>query len=521
VTIADVVPGLAFAPLTPLSFLERAERSHGDRLAVVDGDLRLTYAELADRCRRLAGVVRALSPDAPVAVLGPNSHLLLESHFGVPWAATPLVALNTRLSVDELVYILGHCDAGMLLCDESLVGKADAIRERLGRPLEVLVDGGDGAYEAALDRATPTAIAPSDERSLLSINYTSGTTGRPKGVMYHHRGAYLQALAMLGHTGLSPSAVHLWTLPMFHCNGWCFPWAVTAAAARHVCLRQIDADEVWDVIDRDGVTHFEAAPTVLTMLAYARAADPAARLDSQPLRVCVGGAPPSPAILERMAELRVDVTHLYGLTETFGPAAICDWRPEWDELDTVEQVRKRTRQGVGNVISQGLRVLDRNGADVSADAATLGEIALRGNNVMLGYYKDPEATKAAAPDGWFRTGDLAVLHPDGYVEIRDRLKDVIISGGENVSSVEVEHAILSHAAVREAAVVGRPHERWGEVPVAFVTLHPHAAATEEEIRTHVRERLAGFKAPHRVFFGELPKTATGKIQKFRLRERAS
>jgi fatty-acyl-CoA synthase len=504
---------LSYEPLTPLSFLERAERSHGDRVGVVDEHRTYTYAEMADRCRRLAGVVREHSPDAPVAVLSPNSHLLLESHFGVPWAGVPLVTLNTRLSPTELNYIVGHAEAGLILCDASLAELASEIAD--GRP--VIVDGDNNDYERALASATPTAMKPTDERALLSINYTSGTTGQPKGVMYHHRGAYLQALAMLGHTGLSAAAVHLWTLPMFHCNGWCFPWAVTAAAAKHVCLRKIDAAEVWRLIEKRGVTHLEAAPTVLSMLAYAPEADPETRKGK--VRMCVGGAPPSPSVLERMNELNVDVTHLYGLTETFGPAAICDWQPEWDELGTAEQARKKSRQGVGNVISQGLRVVDSQGEDVPQDASTLGEISLRGNNVMLGYFKDEEATRNAAPDGWFRTGDLGVVHPDGYIEIRDRSKDVIISGGENISSVQVENAIMSHPAVLEAAVVAQPHERWGEVPVAFVTLHAGAEATGEEIRAHVKDRLAKFKTPHEVHFGQLPKTGTGKIQKFRLRER--
>jgi fatty-acyl-CoA synthase len=516
---ADLVPGLSFEPLTPLSFLDRAERSHGDRLAVIDGDLRLTYGELADRCRRQAGVIRDLSPGKPVAVLAPNSHLLLESHFGVPWAGVPLVALNTRLAPSELSYIVGHAEAELLFCDESLADVAARIAAE-HRSLRVIVDGPDDEYETALEAATPTAITPIDERELLSINYTSGTTGKPKGVMYHHRGAYLQALAMMAHTGLSAAASHLWTLPMFHCNGWCFPWAVTAAAARHVCLRKVDPDKAWQLIEAEGVTHLEAAPTVLTMLAYAPGAESARRSASSALRACVGGAPPSPDILERMAELRVEITHLYGLTETFGPAAICDWRPEWDALDPHERACKQARQGVGNVISQGLRVVEGDGADVPHDAETMGEIALRGNNVMLGYFKDPDATLRAAPDGWFRTGDLAVVHPDGYIEIRDRSKDVIISGGENISSVEVENTIMAHPAVLEAAVVARPHPRWGEVPVAFVTLHPDKSATAEELRAHVRARLAGFKTPHAIHFGELPKTGTGKIQKFRLREQA-
>ena len=372
-------------------------------------------------------------------------------------------------------------------------------------------------YEHMLAGAEPMHHVPTDERSLLSINYTSGTTGRPKGVMYHHRGAYLQALAMVGHTGLTPSSVHLWTLPMFHCNGWCFPWAVTAAAATHVCLPKVDPTEVWRLIREEGVTHLNGAPTVLSMIAYASDAAP---LDGPPVRVATGGAPPSPAILRRMTELGFDVTHLYGLTETYGPAMVCDWRPEWNSLDQEEQARLKARQGVGNMISCTARVIAEDGADVPPDGATIGQIALRGNNVMLGYLDDPEATRAAAPDGWFRTGDIGVVHPDGYVELRDRSKDVIISGGENIASVEIEQAIMDHPAVLEVAVIAVPDERWGEVPAAYVTLKQDGGATEQEIIDHVKARLARFKAPKSVVFGELPKTSTGKIQKFQLRDKA-
>jgi fatty-acyl-CoA synthase len=512
-------PDLAFEPLTPLAYLRRVEHSHGERVGVVDGDRSLTYAELADRCRRLAGVVRACSDGRPAAVLSPNSTMLLEAHFGIPWAGVPMVPLNLRLTADELAYMIGHSDAGLLLCDASLREKGEAIAAKVDRPLTVLVDDGPGgAYEAALADATPTEIWPEDERSVLAINYTSGTTGRPKGALYHHRGAFLQALAMVGHTGLGPSSVHLWTLPMFHCNGWCFPWAVTGAAARHVCLRKVEPEAVWSLIRSEGVTHFEGAPTVLTMLASSDAAEGGA---GRPIRAQVGGAPPSPAVLARMAELGVDVTHLYGLTETFGPAAICDWKPAWDALDGREQARLRARQGVGNMISVPLRVVDADGADVPADGQTSGEIAIRGNNVMLGYLDDPDATRAAAPDGWFRTGDVAVMHPDGYLEIRDRSKDVIISGGENISSVEVENVLADHPGVLEAAVVGAPDERWGEVPVAYVTVREGAVVDADALRDHVRSRLAGFKVPKRVVFDELPKTATGKVQKYVLRERAS
>ncbi|MEV4599532.1 AMP-binding protein [Amycolatopsis sp. NPDC049253] len=504
---------LSFEPLTPLSYLDRAAAAHGSRVAVVDGASRWTYAELHDRCRRLAGALAPLAGGRPVAVLAPNTHVLLEANFGVPWAGVPLVAVNTRLSAREVAYILEHSEASVLVHDPVFDPLVDEVLSSVSGVRRIRA--GD-EYEALLAAASPLALTPDDERAVLSINYTSGTTGRPKGVLYHHRGAYLQALAMVGHVGLSPSSVHLWTLPMFHCNGWCFPWAVTAAAATHVCLPKVEPAEVWRLIREEGVTHLNGAPTVLSMLAYAQEAAPV----TPTVRVATGGAPPSPAILRRMGELGFDVTHLYGLTETFGPAMICDWRPEWNGLDAAAQARMKARQGVGNMIACVVRVIGAGGVDVPADGATVGEIALRGNNVMLGYFKDPEATRAAAPDGWFRTGDLGVLHPDGYVELRDRSKDVIISGGENIASVEVEQAIADHPAVLEVAVVAAPHEHWGEVPAAYVTLHAGASATEEEIVGHVRSRLARFKAPKSVEFGELPKTSTGKVQKFVLRERA-
>ncbi|MEU4671344.1 AMP-binding protein [Amycolatopsis sp. NPDC023774] len=504
---------LSFEPLTPLSYLDRAAAAHGSRVAVVDGASRWTYAELRDRCRRLAGALAPLAGGRPVAVLAPNTHVLLEANFGVPWAGVPLVAVNTRLSAREVAYILEHSEASVLVHDPVFDPLVDEVLSSAGGVRRIRA--GD-EYEALLAVASPLALTPEDERAVLSINYTSGTTGRPKGVLYHHRGAHLQALAMVGHVGLSPSSVHLWTLPMFHCNGWCFPWAVTAAAATHVCLPKVEPAEVWRLIREEGVTHLNGAPTVLSMLAYAQEAAPV----TPTVRVATGGAPPSPAILRRMGELGFDVTHLYGLTETFGPAMICDWRPEWNDLDAAAQARMKARQGVGNMIACVVRVIGADGVAVPADGVTVGEIALRGNNVMLGYFKDPEATRAAAPDGWFRTGDLGVLHPDGYVELRDRSKDVIISGGENIASVEVEQAIADHPAVLEVAVVAAPHEHWGEVPAAYVTLHAGASATEEEIVAHVRSRLARFKAPKSVEFGELPKTSTGKVQKFVLRERA-
>jgi fatty-acyl-CoA synthase len=510
--------GLSYEPLSPVTFLDRAADAHGDRVAVIDGDRRWTYTQLRVRCRKLAGALAALDGTEAVAVLAPNSHVLLEAHFGVPWSGRPLLTLNTRLSAAEIAYILEHSEATVLVHDaifDELV--ADAALRMVHPPKRIRAGEGDrDEYESFLAGGEPTAKTPADERELISINYTSGTTGKPKGVMYHHRGAYLQALAMVGHTGLTPSSIHLWTLPMFHCNGWTFPWAVTAAAGTHVCLPKADPAIVWQLIEREGVTHLEGAPTVLTMLAYSPDAVP----QSRTVRVSTGGAPPSPAILRRMDELGFDVTHLYGLTETYGPAMICDWRPEWNGLDSHERARLKARQGVGNMVSATARVIGPDGTEVAADGESIGEIAIRGNSVMLGYLKDPEATRRAAPDGWFRTGDLGVRHPDGYVELKDRSKDVIISGGENISSVEVEQALAEHPAVLESAVIAVPDDKWGEVPAAFVTLKPESTVEADELITHVRSRLAAFKAPKTIVFGPLPKTSTGKVQKYVLREAA-
>lgn len=510
---------MSYEPLTPTAYLDRAASCHGDRKAVVDGERRWTYEQLHQRCAQLAGGLAELSSGRPVAVLAPNSHVLLESHFGVPWSGSPLIALNTRLSAPEIAYMLRHSEASVLIYDSIFADVVDQVCSQLSVP-PILVQADDDQhsdYEQMLAAASPRHRTPTDELALLSVNYTSGTTGKPKGVMYSHRGAYLQALAMVGHTGLSPSGVYLWTLPMFHCNGWCFPWAVTAAAATHVCLRKLDPSEIWRLIREQGVTHLNGAPTVLSMIAHAAQAD---TIEGTPVRIATGGAPPSPAILRRMAALGFDVTHLYGLTETYGPAAICDWRPEWDDLDLEVRAKIKARQGVANMISCEIRVLADDGADVPADGSRTGEIALRGNNVMLGYLHDPAATEAAAPDGWFRTGDLGVRHPDGYIELRDRSKDVIISGGENIASVEVEQAIMEHPAVLEVAVIAAPDVQWGEVPVAHVALKPGSEATAEDIINHVKATIARFKAPKRVIFGELPKTSTGKTQKYLLRERA-
>ncbi|MQA97203.1 MAG: AMP-binding protein [Streptosporangiales bacterium] len=509
---------MAFRELTPVTFLERAAAVFAARPAVRSGDRLFTYAEFWDRAQRLAGVLaaRGVSPGDRVAVLAPNTHVLLEAHYGVPLAGAVLVALNTRLAPQEIRYILEHSGASVLIVDASLDAVADEALAGEHPPLDRI---GTGDYERLLSEAEPHRVPVTDERSLLSINYTSGTTGRPKGVMYHHRGAYLQALAMALHAGLTPESTYLWTLPMFHTNGWCFPWAVTAAGAVHRCLPKPDPAEIWKAIREEGVTHFCAAPTVLAMLADHPDAGPATT--ERPVKVFAGGAPPWPSLLRRMTALGIDIQHLYGLTETFGPAVVSIWQPEWNTLPEEERAALMARQGVANVIAEPLRVVGPDGRDVPADGTSMGEILLRGNDVMLGYYRDEAATLAAAHDDWFRTGDVGVLHPDGYVEIRDRIKDVIISGGENIASVEVEAALTAHPDVLEAAVVGVRHPKWQEVPVAYVTPRAGADVTEAELIAFVRDRLAHFKAPRRIVLADLPKTSTGKIQKNMLRERAS
>jgi fatty-acyl-CoA synthase len=504
--------------LSPISYLERSALVYGDRLGVVDGDVRLTYSELSDRSRRLAGALReaGVEPGDRVAFLSPNTHALLEGHFGVPACGGALVAMNTRLAPAELGYILEHSGAGVLIHDASLAGPARAAAELAGTGTRLIESGGPGSeYERLLGGAVPVWEEPADETGMLSINYTSGTTGTPRGVVYHHRGAFLQALAMAFHARLGLDSVYLWTLPMFHTNGWCFPWAVTAAGARHRCLHSIDPVEIWQAIRTEGVTHLCAAPTVLLMLAEHPDAKGGA---PRRINVMTGGAPPTPSLLERLGTLNMEVIHLYGLTETFGPAAICDWRPEWDELPPNEQATLKARQGVGNVISTRVRVVDDDGHDVPPDATTIGEIAITGNNLMTGYYHDPQATARAIPDGWFRTGDLAVMHPDRYVEIRDRKKDIIISGGENLSSVEIERTLVTHPAVFEAAVIGTPDPKWGEIPVAVVELRQGATATEAELIDYVKSRIAHYKAPKKIWFHDLPRTSTGKIQKHVLRQ---
>ena len=511
-------------PLTPLEFGRRARRLYGNRLAVVDGDRRFTYAQFFDRCDRWSAALQAfgLGSGDRVAYIAPNTHAQLESFYAVPQIGAVLVPLNYRLTADDFAYMIGHSGARVVCAHADYLAAIDSVRDRLpGVERFVALEGArDGwiDYETAIASAAPV-VAPVEigERDLLTINYTSGTTSRPKGVMITHRNAYMNAVGTLIHQPMSTADRYLWTLPMFHANGWTFTWIVTAAGAAHICLRKVDPVAVFPLMAAESVTMLCAAPTVLISLANApeslRAQAP------RGVRVVTAGAPPSAATIQRMEEdLGWTVTHAYGLTETAPLITVCESRPEHARLAPEERATIKARQGVELITSGELRVVDEEGHEVSPDGATLGEIIVRGNVVMAGYYNDPEATANVMRGGWFHSGDAAVVHPDGYVEIRDRFKDVIISGGENISSVEVEGVLMRHPAVQEVGVVGMPDERWGEVPHAFVVLKAGGSATGDDLIAFVRERLAHFKAPRAVsFIPELPKTATGKIQKFVLR----
>jgi fatty-acyl-CoA synthase len=501
------------SPLTPLDFLARSVHTWRDLTAVVEGDRRFTYAEFGARVERQAAALLQLGVEAGdrVAVLAPNGAMALEAHFAPMRIGAILVMLNTRLAPAELEWILHHSGAKVLLVDpqlKHLVANSDVP--------QVVED-----YEALLSSAGPCpAQSPvADENGCIAVNYTSGTTGFPKGVMFTHRGAWTNAIGEIAEYGLNQRSVYLWTLPLFHCNGWCFAWAVTAAGGRHICLRQPDPREAVRLIESEGVTHLCGAPVVVSSLAQYCAANGVKF--RRPLRIVTAGAPPPPAVIRAAEETGAEIAHAYGLTETYGPHTVCAWKPAWDDLPSSERALLKARQGVPYLVAgMDLRVTDHDMNDVPADGHTMGEVLMRGNNVMLGYYDNPKATADAFQGGWFHSGDLAVVHPDGYIEIRDRMKDIVISGGENISSIEVEKALADHPAVAEVAIVAVRDEKWGEVPKAYVGLKPGHTATAEELIAWCRQRLAHFKCPKHVEFGLLPRTATGKIRKNELRAKA-
>jgi fatty-acyl-CoA synthase len=523
-----------FQPLTPLTFLERAASVFPDQTAIVHGALRRSYRDFYARARRLASALkkRGIGRGDTVAVMLANTPAMLECHYGVPMAGAVLNTMNTRLDAAVISFSLHHGGAKVLIADREfskIVGPA--LEQAKNKPMVIDYDDpefsgpgellGEMEYEAFLSEGDPDFAweMPRDEWDAIALNYTSGTTGDPKGVVYHHRGAYLLAMGNIVTCGMGKHPVYLWTLPMFHCNGWCFPWSISIVAGTHVCLRQVRAKAMFDLIADHKVTHLCGAPIVMSTLLNAPA--PERRKLPHVVQFFTAAAPPPEAVLAAMREAGFDVTHLYGLTEVYGPAVINDWHRDWDRLPAGEQAAKKARQGVRYPVLEALDVLDPETMQpVPADGETLGEVMFRGNVVMKGYLKNPTATRKAFAGGWFHSGDLGVKYPDGYVQLKDRSKDIIISGGENISSIEVEDALYKHPAVQAAAVVAKPDDKWGETPCAFVELKPSEMVSSEELMAWCRTQLAAFKCPRTVVFTELPKTSTGKIQKFRLREMA-
>jgi len=525
---------VSYTALSPLSFLERSARVWPDKVAVVYGARRLTYHELAAEAQRVARALRAsgVGPGDRVAYLMPNLPEMLIAHYAVPLAGAVLVAVNTRLTAEEVAYILGHSGAKIVVADAALLSTAVAAVKDVEAVTELVVAEDTEIAPADLDwsgeprlvsyseflaRGTgePLSWSVSDELAPIAVNYTSGTTGRPRGAIYTHRGAYLNCFGEIIHSRHDENSVYLWTLPMFHCSGWCTTWSLTAIGGTHVCLREVRGDAIWRQLREHGVTHLNAAPTVVSSILNTPEAGPLTR----PVLITTAGAPPSPTTIAQMEQMGFQIVHVYGLTETYGPISYCQSQPQWAGLSSEERSVLQARQGVSMIQAEGLRIVDKAMADVPADGSTMGEIVMRGNNVMAGYYADPAATAEAFRGGWFHSGDLGVMHPDGYIELRDRIKDIVISGGENISTVEVEQALMSHPAVLDVAVIGVRDEKWGERPKAFVVLRAGHSATQEELFTHVTIKIARFKAPREIdIVVDLPKTSTGKIQKFMLRE---
>ncbi len=522
-----------YVPLSPLSFIKRTAATFPRRLAVAHGKRRYSWAETYERSLRLASALsaRGIGKGDTVAVMLTNTPEMVEAHHGVPMIGAVLNALNFRLDAPAIAFILEHGEAKVLITDTEFAPVIREVLATLGREILVIdVEDSEGPggealgeidYESFLAGGDPDFewSLPEDEWDAIALNYTSGTTGNPKGVVYHHRGAYMNAVGNTLVWSLPAFPIYLWTLPMFHCNGWCFPWTVTAKAGTHVCLRKVEAGAIYRAFSEEGVTHMCGAPIVMQLVSGAAAEE--RRPFSQQVKFMTAAAPPPASVLQRMAEEGIEVTHVYGLTEVYGPAVVCEWDPGWDSLDIHEQAALKARQGVTYPVQEGIMVADAETLQpVPPDGETIGEVFMRGNITMKGYLKNPDATREAFSGGWFHTGDLGVLHGDGYIELKDRAKDIIISGGENISSIEVENQLFKHPAVAAAAVVARPDEKWGETPCAFVELHPGQKVTEEELIGFCRDNMARFKAPRTVVFGELPKTSTGKIQKFVLRAKA-
>lgn len=526
--------------LTPLSYLNRARQVFADKIAVIDGECVWTFKEFADRVESRARTLLNMGVESGdrVAVLLPNTAEMLVEHFAIPLAGGVIVAINTRLASEEVRYILDHSQSKVLIVDAEFSVTIASISRSLETVETIAIDTDPNGPAATVEvpgarslsdfhdeaaKSTQHMWQTEDEHKPIAINYTSGTTGRPKGVVYTHRGTHLNAVNQIVHSGFDVGSVYLWTLPMFHCNGWCTPWALVAVGGTQICLRAVRGDEIWDQIEQQGVTHLNGAPTVVRTIGNAERAHSL----EKSIIITTGGAPLSPTTFFEMEELGFHILHIYGLTETYGPYSVCQWQDSWAELEPLQQARLRARQGVPMIQADGLRVVERglntDGQlkDVPADGRTMGEIVMRGNTVMAGYFRDPESTDVAFAGGWFHSGDLGVMHPDGYVELRDRAKDVIISGGENITTIEVEHAIASHPHVSEVAVVGVPDEQWGERPRAFVVARDGQALTEETVIAYVRTQIAGYKVPREVVIvAALPKTSTGKIQKFSLRDEA-
>ena len=525
-----------YVPLSPLGFLERSARIFPDRTSLIHGDQHYTWKETYSRCQQLASALTELGVkrNDTVSIIAPNIPPMYEAHFGVPMTGAVLNTINVRLDANTIAFILEHAESKVLIADSEFSDVVGAALSKLNRDITVIDILDDavqhGSKVGSMDYETFISQAKSDffpiqhpqsEWDAISLNYTSGTTGNPKGVVYHYRGAYLNALSNALNWKMRPHPTYLWTLPMFHCNGWCFPWTIALLGGTNVCLRRVAAKTIFDAIAEYKVTHFCGAPVVLNMIV--NASENERKSFDHPVEVMTAAAPPPAVVLEKMEQNGFLMTHVYGLTETYGPAVICEWHQEWDEYDSAMQANLKSRQGVPYVSLAGLDIMDRKTmSSVNADGATMGETMFRGNVVMKGYLKNPNATKEAFEGGWFHSGDLGVMHPDRYIQLKDRSKDIIISGGENISSIEIEDTLFRHPAVMEAAVVAQADEKWGEVPCAFVSLKPQHSPqpSEADLIQYCKDNMARYKAPKKIVFGQLPKTSTGKVQKFRLRERA-